>query len=243
VNTSLPNRYILASCDDKYFDEHGPAFIYSCADSGNDCHVHIINPTNENARLMETIKKNVKDKVLFSVSHDKNLVGADPKDDKIRCQYASSRFHLANNIFKDDPGAMSFMLTDIDCVVKKKIEWPGKPIGIFFRPEEQREFMKVAAGMVYLSGSNESRFFINCVCHIINTNPNIWFIDQLALNHVYSAWCRDHPDQDLFHVFTQQDMDWEFTEGTTIWTGKGPRKHNNPTYVAEKRRYAALYGD
>jgi hypothetical protein len=29
-------------------------------------------------------------------------------------------------------------------------------------------------------------------------------------------------------------MDWEFVEGTTIWTGKGPRKYDNPTYLAKK---------
>jgi len=35
-------------------------------------------------------------------------------------------------------------------------------------------------------------------------------------------------------------MDWEFVEGTTIWTGKGPRKYDNPTYVGKKNEFNRL---
>ena len=32
-------------------------------------------------------------------------------------------------------------------------------------------------------------------------------------------------------------MDWEFIEGTTIWTGKGPRKFENQKYLKAKKDF------
>ena len=41
-------------------------------------------------------------------------------------------------------------------------------------------------------------------------------------------------------IFGPEFMDWEFIEGTTIWTGKGPRKYDNPVYVGKKEEFADL---
>ena len=38
-------------------------------------------------------------------------------------------------------------------------------------------------------------------------------------------------------VFDNDFMDWEFREGTTVWTGKGSRKFDNPTYVNAKKEF------
>jgi hypothetical protein len=35
-------------------------------------------------------------------------------------------------------------------------------------------------------------------------------------------------------------MDWEFIEGTVIWTGKGPRKYENQKYLAAKKTFNRL---
>ena len=35
-------------------------------------------------------------------------------------------------------------------------------------------------------------------------------------------------------------MDWEFLEGTIIWTGKGPRKYENKTYLEAKKKFNRL---
>jgi hypothetical protein len=32
-------------------------------------------------------------------------------------------------------------------------------------------------------------------------------------------------------------MDWDFIEGTPIWTGKGDRKDKNDKYITRKRQY------
>jgi hypothetical protein len=36
-------------------------------------------------------------------------------------------------------------------------------------------------------------------------------------------------------------MDWEFIDGTTIWTGKGDRKYSNPKYLSMKKRYYDIF--
>jgi hypothetical protein len=36
-------------------------------------------------------------------------------------------------------------------------------------------------------------------------------------------------------------MDWEFREGTNIWTGKGPRKYDNPVYVGKKDQFTKMF--
>ena len=36
-------------------------------------------------------------------------------------------------------------------------------------------------------------------------------------------------------------MDWEFVEGSTIWTGKGDRKHKNVTYVQAKEAWGSYF--
>ena len=36
-------------------------------------------------------------------------------------------------------------------------------------------------------------------------------------------------------MFDGNFMDWNFLDGTVIWTGKGNRKYDNPRYVAMKK--------
>jgi hypothetical protein len=58
-------------------------------------------------------------------------------------------------------------------------------------------------------------------------------IVKVALNEVYQSLISDY----RFHYFDEKFMDWEFIEGTTIWTGKGPRKYDNPTYLTKKNEF------
>ena len=34
-------------------------------------------------------------------------------------------------------------------------------------------------------------------------------------------------------VYDSSIMDWEFKPDTMLWTGKGPRKYDDPTYVSK----------
>ena len=62
-----------------------------------------------------------------------------------------------------------------------------------------------------------------------------WFIDQIALAEVF-----DRVEEKDITKFNGHFMDWEFIEGTVIWTGKGPRKHENQTYLKAKKEFNRL---
>ena len=59
-----------------------------------------------------------------------------------------------------------------------------------------------------------------------------WFIDQIALAEVFSR-----VEEKDITKFDGNFMDWEFIEGTTIWTGKGPRKFENQKYLKAKKDF------
>jgi hypothetical protein len=71
----------------------------------------------------------------------------------------------------------------------------------------------------------------------IQQGPWQWFLDQIALSECFEL-VSDEENQ--VAKFDSQFMDWEFVEGTTIWTGKGPRKYDNPTYVGKKKEFNRL---
>jgi hypothetical protein len=71
------------------------------------------------------------------------------------------------------------------------------------------------------------------VANRIRQGPITWFLDQVAISETY----QNMKDRYNYHYFDSKFMDWEFVEGSTIWTGKGPRKYDNPTYVAKKAEF------
>jgi hypothetical protein len=56
-----------------------------------------------------------------------------------------------------------------------------------------------------------------------------WFTDQNALWKVY----QENKNKLSTFVYDSGIMDWEFKEGSMLWTGKGPRKYDDPTYVSK----------
>ena len=90
--------------------------------------------------------------------------------------------------------------------------------------------MKVAAGAVYFSLPGLQ--VASAVASKLRKAPLAWFADQIALSETFSQVDQLHTTR-----FSSRFMDWEFEDGTAIWTGKGPRKYENPRYVAKKQSY------
>ena len=67
---------------------------------------------------------------------------------------------------------------------------------------------------------------------IINSLPMEWYVDQVALKRLLV----EHLNLDDVVVFNGHLYDWNFFEGTAIWTGKGKSKTDNPRYVAMKQK-------
>jgi len=233
---------VMAACDSKYFLEHGLAFVKSASDNGNNVHIHIINPTNE-ALAFCSILNGLTDKLVTYTFNDFEF----PKqwsDTNIKALYASLRFLVAPLLL---PHARQIMILDIDSIIMNPIplaeyHFRMKDMGYF--PREplpgtvgwEQEGTKVAAGAIFYNHTDRGDKIAMEVAQQIRGLPLEWFVDQIALNRVITS-NMEKDEYINFIKFDSKFMDWEFEKGTTIWTGKGPRKYDNPTYVSEKESY------
>jgi hypothetical protein len=221
---------VFAACDDKYFIDHAPAFIASTNAAGKDTHIHVLNMTDAGRAMFAQIKSRVDIKLTLSESS----VPKTNNHDEYRTYCACSRFIALPDLLQR---AGQVLTLDIDCLVMKDFDVPDKPIGYF--PREpiagtvgwESQGTRVAAGVVYFT--LEALDYTKQIRDRIFKGPFRWFLDQIALSEVLG-------DVDAHH-FDNQFMDWEFIEGTTIWTGKGPRKYDNPKYVAKKEEFAKCF--
>ena len=228
---------LYASCDPVYLRDHAPTLIASAAEANNNLHIHIINGEGEEIRFMDSLRQKwerMTDAHLsytwaaqFAPSHNSS---------EQRTIFACDRFvTVADVLQRGDRN--SYLIIDVDCLIMKHIEEPSKSIGLFLRAPLpgsvgwENEGSKIAAGAVYYHQSAAP--FAKQVAERIRKGPHAWFLDQIALNETYEL----NRHKYTFEKFTPEFMDWEFIDGTTIWTGKGPRKYNNPKYVAKKNEF------
>ena len=220
---------VFAACDSKYFLDHASPFCNSVHKADMSCHVHVVNPTEEVFEQCKIYKQKISTPLTFTF----NYMHIPDDVDAMKCTYASLRFfvlpHLLEKIGK-------IMVLDIDCMVMRKFRFPEKPCGLFVREPVTylsdwiKEGTKIAAGIVYFDKSYLDK--ANKLIEIINSLPKIWYADQVALNKLLTEYINY---EDVF-VFNGNFMDWNFLEGTVIWTGKGKRKYDNPRYVAMKKK-------
>jgi len=216
---------VFAASDSNYFMEHAPAFVYSADKADKDVHLHVVNPTSQVLALAGVLNATTKRRVTYTF-HDTEI----PTDkEQARTLYACIRFLILPQILRT---AKKVMTLDIDCMVMQPFDYPEKPVGYFPREpigvnEWENEGTKVAAGAVYLTEG--ALQVADAIHNAIKDVPLQWFADQIVLNKVFQQ-----VPEDAVVKFDGQFMDWEFKEGTTIWTGKGARKHDNPTYVSKK---------
>lgn len=222
---------VFAACDSGYFLKFAPAFVESIRQntSMKNIHIHVINPTDEVLSLACYMNSRCHNKVTYTFN-DADL--SEYNSEQTRAIYASLRFLVAPAIL---PFAKELLILDIDCMLMEDFEYPEKAVGYF--PREplpgtvgwEAEGTKCAAGCVYYH--KDAMNVAEAVAQTLEKLPVQWFNDQIALNHVVNQI-----PEDMVHKFNDQFMDWEFYKGTTIWTGKGPRKYNNSTYI-EKQNY------
>ena len=221
---------VFAACDAKYFMKFAPAFVESISqNTSHATHIHVTNPTEEVFALAAYLT--TRGKVTYTFDED-DLSQYTPE--QTRALYASMRFLIAPFLLQH---AKQLMILDIDCMVMEDFNFPEKPVGYF--PREplpgtvgwEAEGTKCAAGCVYFHA--DALNVCNGVSETLGGLDLRWFNDQIALNHVMNQV----PEQ-FVHTFDGDFMDWEFKDGTTIWTGKGPRKYDNPRYVEMQNKYS-----
>lgn len=231
VDTPPPvTNVIYACCDGHYFDKFAEAFVNSACMHGHYTEVHVVNPTKDTDKLSTKLMENWPGQLLIS----SQTLAVPYDEEKKRTIYASYRFHNVVNRISDIRG---YLVLDIDCVIRRPIDFPDTAVGIYFRENNGTDWesmgMRVAAGAVYYGPG--SQYFANCVSKKIESYDALWFVDQRALWDVSEQFKYATNITDLSKI--PGFMDWEFNEDSYIWTGKGPRKYENKKYVAEVEKY------
>lgn len=228
---------LYASCDPVYLREHAPALMASAAEANNNLHIHIINGDSPEIEFMDSLRQVWEKMTEAHLSYTwATQFAPSYNSQEQRTIFACDRFVTVADILQMN-GQNSYLIIDVDCLVMKHIEEPFESIGLFLRAPLpgsvgwENEGSKVAAGAVYYHPS--ASIFAKQVAERIKKGPYAWFLDQIALNETYET----NRHKYTFEKFTPEFLDWEFKEGTTIWTGKGPRKHDNPTYVSKKKEF------
>ena len=225
---------VFAACDSKYFLEHGQAFIYSANDVGKDTHVHIVNPTDDALSLAVLLNATTEVNTTFTFN-DIELTGS---AEETRTYYACLRFLVLPTIIRT---AKKVLVLDIDGYIMN--EFAVGDVSAAYFPREalpgttgwEAEGTRVAAGAVYIADQKISEM----IAEEIKKQPMRWFADQIALSRVFSR-LKEIPELAKIGIFDAEFMDWEFKPNTKIWTGKGPRKHDNPKYLEKKREFTRL---
>jgi len=221
---------VFAACDSKYFMEHAGPFLYSASEHGFPVHIHVVNPTDKVLSYAAILASTSVTHTTFTF-HDVDLTQLSSEQE--RAYYACARFQVAPHILKF---AEKLLILDIDCLIMNAFSFPNKQVGYF--PREplpgtvgwEKEGTAVAAGAVFFS--KEAHSACEAVGKFLDKLPLQWFNDQIALNQVMKQIPEEYVEK-----FDAEFMDWEFKQGTAIWTGKGPRKFDNATYVAKKKEY------
>ena len=238
----VPTQFsFLVSCDSKYLHNHFKPFAISAALSKNNVHLHIINPTADDWSYITNLRRS-----LANVFHSNITVSAEDIDlteyhaEAKRTYYACNRFIVAYELM--ELGSESLMISDIDSLIMEHVEQPKGKLGLYLRDPLpgtigwEQEGSRVAAGLVYYH--KDMKPFAKDVAHFILHNPLQWFLDQMALNQIYQKYKEELTSD--FVLFDSNLMDWEFLQGSKIWTGKGNRKYENITYVNKKMEFDNL---
>lgn len=221
---------VFAACDKSYFQDHASSFIYSADAVGKDVHIHVINPDEDTFSLACVLNATTRVRTTFSFEDTK----LPDHPEMRRTYYACLRFFVLPMIVNS---AKKVLVLDIDCMVMRPFDFPAKPVGYFPRTPLpgttgwEQQGTRAAAGAVYVSSLEVAREISGELQGMVLR----WFVDQVALSNVFERIPEEHVEK-----FDSQFMDWEFKDGTTIWTGKGPRKYENPKYLKAKRNFDLL---
>ncbi|RZJ96379.1 MAG: hypothetical protein EON88_07880 [Brevundimonas sp.] len=216
---------LFAACDGAFHEQFGRAFVLSAIASGNRVHLHLINPAPDTRRI---------DHPAVTYSEE---AGAPVN----RAWYAACRFMRAPLVYRSQPQPHDrLLILDADSIVRRRLDPPDVPVGLFLRDTTGRapeaiEHSRVMAGLA-LMGPGGEIFFDALARRLGAATDWDWYVDQLALAQTMDALA----GRAAIHDFGQDPgwMDWTFSADSAVWTAKGPRKFEDPTYLAELARWS-----
>lgn len=210
---------LLVSCDTVYAQRYAPAFFMSCVKAGQPLHLNIINPDDETNKMLRDMMRVSPDLFDSSVSNGvpRNVVS-----------YTFQRFIMARMLLEAFPERRGYYTVDVDSLVLRALPWPPDyDLGLWLRPEERSEGLKVLASLCYFSVNSTS--FLQKAEEEFCKLPLEWFADQVALSRAYAETRGLYRFQDLRKL---GQISWEQEDygKAAIFQGKGPRK-KRPFFV------------
>lgn len=236
-------QVIFSAVDRKYFRRYAVAWAWSIFKNEMHAHIHVINPKQRDIRQLKRLAKVTDGLVHFTTGDmEYNL----PKD---KCYFASFRFLFVEKLSKL---YNKVIITDIDSIIREKINFPNKDFGFFHRKPLQtndlwyHEGSKIAAGLFFVNNENEGnalhfkKTYEKNLMRLYGEGNWRWMIDQRALFETY-ADLKSMSSNLQFYSFSQMELSWDFDEVALMWTGKGKRKFKNKKYLIEFKKNKKEY--
>jgi hypothetical protein len=219
-------QVLLTSCDSLYFNQYAPALFQSAVDANTAVHFNVVNPSSDASQNMLRFgnhPSHANNKITVSFTHTDI---PDTSNDSV--YYCCDRFLLARDLIALD-SKLTVLTIDVDSIIMREVpDLRSVELGLWLRPNESSPGMNLLAGMCLFS--NDSLDFVDSAAARMEASGfKTWFDDQKALWDTYLNYSFEGVN---FCDFADSPLlDWEFNNGTYIWTGKGNRKHDNKTYV------------
>lgn len=243
--------FIYGACDEKYFDEFGRILINSIRkNSNNNIHLHLFNPRQDQLDFCQKYNVSLSYEVVpidlfepaankwkgtmttpFDIERQKRIFKSMEKggDKSIlermqKTYFACARFIRLNELISNFIPVFSM---DVDAIVRKQIPLLSSGPDLYIR--KNRQFL---AGGIYLTGTDQSKVFLNQYSNLLMKNLQedkiYWSLDQDILDAIVGRF--------KYAELPFSYIDWEMTDSSYIWTAKGTRK-DLKIFVEEKLKY------
>jgi len=199
-------------------------------------HIHLIN-IDETSHIVSELKSLTTYPMEFSFSYPKaKLV------DDFKSFCANIRIKVLYDLLLK--GYKYLFYLDADSIVRKDLT----PLFDFIKTTEitfvettaKKISKKYKSGALGITLSPGSLLFYKKFNDLLEkVNYLGWFEDQRNLCKMHQQFILVPNPICIFKNLDLTFLDWEFMPNSVIWTGKGPRKTDNQTYIAEVSKYAS----
>lgn len=225
--------WLVTAADSEYFCQYAPALIESCIQNGTKLWMVVANPSDKCKNLLNYVQLAEFRKLDINVAT--TMVPYTPEP----AWYATLRFDFARELLQWRC-VDRCLIIDVDSYLRRPIpQFAEFNLGLWLRENEKEPGMQLLAGCSLFSQSTLP-MLETMMAEVGRLGYYQHFVDQLALYKAYQQWRGDK-----FINFAKWGplIDWDFTEQGYIWTGKGPRKHENLLYITEQNKLTSDFID
>lgn len=228
--------------DEKYLP-HAETILKSislnCESGYLQVHLHLVNVKPTVAQKLKTICPN--HHLDFSFSNEKLSL----KKIKRRTERAIYSANIRVKVMYDLMlrGLKYLFYIDVDSIVRNDLHQLFdliKSVDLTFHEDTEIpiEAVKFKSGGIGVQNTPSSLEFFKKYNELLAQHKyRKWGIDQLNLKHLYDTLINIPDSKIRWKNLPSTFLDWNFSDSSVIWTGKGNRKKLNPDYLQEFRKY------